>query len=197
MTYAELLDFLAATSKRSDLTAVMPTFVQLADSRLNRDLRLRRQVVNTTLTTTAGAQSVTLPADWLETENLTVSASPPRPVQLVTPEQLDAKFPAGTFTGVPAFATIVGNSMQFGPTPDAAYGVSMDYYQRFDATAGNWVLTNHPGVYIAAAMAELCLYTMDERFVLWDAKYQAEQAALQEADDIGIRSGSALRVRSL
>ncbi len=113
----------------------------------------------------------------------------------------DRKFPNGYVTGQPVVYTIVGDAIQFGPTPDAVYTVSLDYYQRFAAlstTPTNWLLTNHPGVYLFGALAEGAPYLMeDERTPLWDTKYRAEVAALQQADDAALRSGSAMRVRTL
>ena len=82
--------------------------------------------------------------------------------------------------------------------PDGVYAVTLDYYARFAAlsvTPTNWLLTNHPGIYLSGAMAELNLYLADDRVALWDQKYRAEVAALQDADDQSLRSGSAMRVR--
>jgi hypothetical protein len=89
--------------------------------------------------------------------------------------------------------------MELGPTPDSAYSISIDYYAKIPAlstAATNWLMTGHPGVYLSAAMAELCLYLQDDqRITLWDQKYRSEVAALQESDDQAIRSGSSMRVR--
>jgi len=198
--YTDLQNALVGFSKRSDLTSQLPDFIALAESRIARDLRLRKQIVTTTLSTVAGTQYVTAPSDFLEAENFTVNTSPPRPMSVVTPELLDVKYPAGTLTGVPAVYCLVGDQIRFGPTPDAVYSISLDYYQRIPALASaptNWLLTNHPSLYLSAAMAELCLYTFDDRFALWDQKYQAESKALQDADDTSLRSGSAMRVRTV
>ena len=200
-TYAQLTTALQDWSKRPDLPAYMADFVTLGEARINRDLRLRRQVTNTTLTTVSGTQGVTLPTDWLETENLTISSSsPPRMVAILTPEQMDRSFPAGVWTGTPEYAAVVGNTLQFGPTPDAAYSVSLDYYAKWAIATSltNWLLTNHPGVYLTAAMIELCMYTFDDdRLTVWESKYRSEKDALQFADDSAIRSGSSLRVRAM
>jgi hypothetical protein len=201
-TYSDLQTSVANWLKRSDLTSIIPDFITLAEARISRDLRLRRQVTNTTLSTVAGTQTVTLPSDFLEMENITLTnTTPPAALSVVTPEILDRKFPSGYANGQPVVYTIVGDAIQFGPTPDAVYTVSLDYYQRFAAlstTPTNWLLTNHPGVYLFGALAEGAPYLMeDERTPLWDTKYRAEVAALQQADDAALRSGSAMRVRTL
>jgi hypothetical protein len=201
-TYSDLQTSVANWLKRSDLTSIIPDFITLAEARIARDLRLRRQVTNTALSTVAGTHTVTLPSDFLEMENITLTnTTPPAALSVVTPEIMDRKFPNGYVTGQPVVYTIVGDQVQFGPTPDAVYTVSLDYYQRFaalSATPTNWLLSNHPGVYLFGALAEGAPYLMeDERTPLWDTKYRAEVAALQQADDAALRSGSAMRVRTL
>ena len=196
--YTDLLASLAGWSNRTDLTTLLPDFVALAEARIARDLRIRNQVISATLTTVANTQSVALPADWLETENVSLVGAPPSNMAVVTPEMMDVRFPAGYNTGKPAVYCIVGSSVQFGPTPDGVYSVTMDYYAKFAAlsvTATNWLLTNHPGIYLSGAMAELALYLADDRVSLWDQKYKSEVSALQDSDDQSLRSGSAMRVR--
>jgi hypothetical protein len=201
-TYSDLQTSVANWLKRSDLTSIIPDFITLAEARIARDLRLRRQVTNTALSTVAGTQTVSLPSDFLEMENITLTnTTPPAALSVVTPEIMDRKFPNGYVTGQPVVYTIVGDQVQLGPTPDAVYTVSLDYYQRFAAlstTPTNWLLTNHPSVYLFAALAEASGYVFnDERMPTWEAKYQADVQALQRSDDTALRSGSAMRVRTL
>ncbi len=201
-TYSDLQSSVAAWLKRSDLTAIIPDFITLAEARIARDLRLRKQVASTTLSTVAGTQGVTLPSDFLEAENLTLSStSPPGALSVVTPEILDRKFPAAYVTGQPVVYTVVGDQLLFGPTPDAVYPISLAYYQRWAAlsvSSTNWLLSNHPNVYLFAALAEASGYLFnDERIPMWEAKYQADVRSLQQADDAALRSGSAMRVRTL
>lgn len=199
--YSDLQSSIAGWLNRTDLTSVIPDFVRVAEARIATSLRIRRQVANTTLTCTAGVQSVTLPTDFLEAENLTLSTtSPPAPLSVVTPEIMDRKYPAGYQTGQPVVYCYLGNTIQLGPTPDAAYVISLDYYQRLDlaTSSTNWLMTNYPMVYLAASMVEACLYTRDDAGVqLWDARYTAEVKRMQDADDEALRSGSAMRVRAM
>lgn len=201
-TYAALKTSIASWLKRSDLTSVIPDFIALGEARIARDLRLRKQVVTTTLNTTAGVQYITLPSDFLEAENITVNTTPPRPVSVVTPELLDVKYPANTWTGVPAVYALLGDQMQFGPTPDAVYPISLAYYQRFTALSNdsdtNWLLTNHPSIYLFAALSEAEPFLVnDPRAATWEAKYANDVKNLQDADDTSLRSGSAMRVRTV
>ena len=201
-TYTDLLASVAAWLNRSDLTAVIPDFVTLAEGRIARDLRLRKQVVNTTLSTVAGVQSVTLPSDFLEAENLTLSGtSPPGALTVVTPEYIDRKYPDAYYTAQPLVYTIIGDALVFGPTPDGVYTVALSYYQRFTALATastNWLLTNHPTVYLNACLVEGSAYLMDaDKAQAYESRYQAAINDLQFRDDAALRSGSAMRVRAL
>ena len=201
-TYSDLLSSVASWMDRTDLSAVIPDFVTLAEARIARDLRIRKQISTTSLTTTAGVQGVTIPSDFLEIENITLtSTSPPASLSVVTPEVLDRKFPFNYQTGQPQVYSLLGSSINFGPTPDAAYTVSVDYYARLAAlsiTPTNWLLTNHPMVYLAGALCEGWLYLQDpEKVALWDQRYRSECAQLQDSDDSSLRSGSQMRVRTL
>jgi len=200
-TYSNLQTAIATWLNRSDLTSVIPDFITLAEERISRDIRARRQVVNTTLTTTANVQSVTLPNDFLEAENITlVGTNPPGAMSVITPEIMDRRFPAGEFTGKPVVYCFLGNTIQFGPTPDAAYSVLMDYYQRLDiaSTTTNWLLTAHPSLYLNACIVEGCSYLMDlDKGQAYDARYRQAVAEFMNTDDASVRSGSAMRVRSL
>lgn len=201
-TYSDLQTSVAAWLNRSDLTSLIPDFITLAEARIARELRLRKQIVTTTLTTVGGTQSVSLPSDFLEMENISItSVTPAAALSVVTPEILDRRYPSNYGTGQPAVYTILGDVIQFGPTPDAAYTVSMDYYQRWAALSvapTNWLLTNHPSVYLFAALVEGAAYLMDDaRQAMWLQRFAQEAAQLQQMDDQALRSGSAMRVRTL
>ena len=200
-TYAGLKTSVAAWLKRSDLTAIIPDLIVLAEARIARDLRLRRQIVSTDLALTAGVQGVDLPADWLEFENVNINSSPPRQLTYVNIEHLETKYPS-TWTGTPAVYTLEGNQILFGPTPDTAYTAPVFYYGKFAALSAdadtNWLLTNHPSIYLFAALAEAEPYLVnDNRAVMWETKYSKDMNELQTADDAAMFSGTALRVRTI
>lgn len=201
-TYTDLLASVATWINRSDLTAVIPDFVALAESRLSRDLRLRKQVSATTLSTVANTRGVTLPTDFLELENISISSTTPQAaMSVVTPEILDRKYPDTYSVGQPIVYALLGDQILFGPTPDGVYTIAIDYYARFTAlstTPTNWLLTNHPGLYLFPTLAEAHLYMMDQaQASIWEQRYQAAVDSLQSTDDESLRSGSAMRVRVL
>lgn len=200
-TYSGLQASIAAYLKRSDLTSQIPDFIVLAEARIARDLRIRSQVTSATLTTVAGQQWVALPTGWLEFENVTVSGNPDRQLNYVNIQHLDTKYPGNSTTGLPAVYSIEGQQILFGPTPDTAYSVPVLYYKRYDplaTTPTNWLLANHPSIYLYAALAEAAPFLYeDDRAPFWEAKYTKDAADLQKIDDAGQFSGSALKVRTV
>jgi hypothetical protein len=138
----------------------------------------------------------------LEFENLSVGASPQVQLSYVTPEQLDAKHPPDGDQGVPQVYTIVGTNLYLGPCPDSNYTVYIQYYQKWTALSAdgdtNWIMTNHPGVYLWGSLLEAAPFLGDdERIAVWQSKFDQDSQDLQTADDTALRSGSVLRVRTL
>jgi len=196
--YVDLQASIAAWTHRTDLTSVIPDFVTMAEAKISRDLRLRKQITSTTLTTTANVQSLALPTDWLEFENVSVASSPSQQLVYVPVEHLDANF-SSTYTDMPSCFTVEGDNILFGPTPDAAYSIACIYYARFPSlitNSTNWLMTNHPNIYLWACLIEASYYTRDiQAGQLYEQRYQNELNQLQNVDDRSTHSGSALRVK--
>ena len=63
-TYSEIKSTVADYLNRADLTAVLPSFVTLAESKFNRELRTRDMLVQAQ--ETSSNQYVSLPTDFLQ-----------------------------------------------------------------------------------------------------------------------------------
>lgn len=196
--YVDLQAAIANWSHRSDLTAVIPDFVTMAEARISRDLRLRKQITSATLTTVANQATLPLPDDWLEFENLSVATSPNAQLTYVPVEHIDANF-SSNYTDVPSCFTIEGDNIIFAPIPDSNYDIAAIYYARFPSlitNSVNWLMTNHPNIYLFACLIEVCFYTRDVAAGnVFTQRYQSELAQLQNVDDRSTHSGSALRVK--
>lgn len=199
--YTELQASVASWMNRTDLGTVIPDFVTIAEARIARDLRLRKQITSDTLTTSTTSRAVALPDDWLEFSNITISGTPDTFVQVVTAEHLNTKYPEDGWSGKPIVCAIEGDNVLFGPQPDAAYTVKVEYYARFPSLAANstnWLLTNFPNVYLSACMAQGCLFTLDKTGAAeWNGVYKSEIAEVQTFDKAAVHSGSVLRVKSV
>ncbi len=195
-SYTDLLASVASWMNRTDLTAVIPDFVTIAEGKLARDLRLRKQLIKSTLTTLTTTRAVPLPSDWLAFENLTILDSPP--LTYMTLDQMDMKYPEGGFSGAPFVYTVEGDSVLFGPMPDSAYTVNIDYYARFPALSGgtNWLMTNYPNIYLYGCLREGALFTMNPSAAAqWDGLYKSEIQSAEKLDSEGLHSGSVLAVK--
>lgn len=198
-TYAGLQASIAAWINRTDLTAVIPDFISLAEAKISRDLRLRKQIVSSTLSTVASTRGVSLPSDWLAFDDVTLSGSPDRQLPYATVDHLSWRYPNNGETDLPVLYSIDGDKIVFGPTPGGVYTINISYFQKFTAlsSGANWLFTNHPNIYLNLAMSYACHYIKDaKRTAEYLDLYERDMTALQAQDDAALHSGSELRVRT-
>lgn len=180
MNFGELKAKIALWLDRTDLTAVIPDFVQLAEARIARDLRMPGQITVATVTVLAGQSSAAMPADFAEAVSIsnTVGAT------FVSPAKLAEL--AGTGAAWDEFTIQSGNLTLAAPAPsDASFTVT--YYAKFPALVGdsdtNEILTNHPGLYLYCSLAEAAVFLSDDaRAPLWEAKYRKETEDIRSAN---------------
>jgi len=200
-TYTALVSQIALWMNRNDLGAVIPSFVSVAESRIARDLRIRKQISSTGILASTTTRAVALPSDWLELVDLSITGVVAPSLQYMTLDQLEARFPEGGCTGQPYYYTINGDSIFLGPVPDSAYPIEVIYYARFPTLSvaeSNWLYTNHPSIYLYAALREGCLFVKDTKSAAeWDALFKSEVKSLQDDDDEATHSGSVLVVKTL
>ena len=197
--YSELQTAVANWLDRDDLAARIPEFITLCEARFNRTLRIRAmETLDISVDTVGGTSTVALPTGYVQMRDISLITSPITQLQYLTPEIMN-RLNAGSLTGKPETYTIIANNILFGPTPDAAYDISMLYYKTFDALTDaaptNWVITNAPDVYLYGALLEAEPFLMnDQRVQLWATALTQSITTLQEQDNKDRHSGSALRV---
>lgn len=169
MTYTELKTQVADWLNRTDLTAVIPSFVSLAEKALARRLRVRQMLTATTLD--VNAELVALPDDYAEWRALALSTSNgPMPVRYVTPDRANLLMPPET--DQPAYFSVEGTSLRFIPAPDQDYTARLLYYATLPVLSAdvttNWLLEEAPDVYLYATLIEAAPYLRDdERVPVW------------------------------
>lgn len=196
-TYSDLQAAVASWLHRADLTAVIPTFIDLAESRINGDLDARMQDTSANLAAAAGVEAVTLPDDLINIRNLMVSTSPVRVLSYVTPDQFRSAYPYGQ-AGIPNYFSMVGGRMLLAPVPDADYTLSITYKAKVpalsDAAPTNWLLSAFPHVYLYATLLESAPFLQaDDRMQLWETKYRE---AIDSVNAQDWYSGSTMRVKT-
>lgn len=161
-TYSDLQSAVADYMARPDLTGVIPTFISLAESRLNRLLQLRITETVTTLTGSIGSRELSLPSDYVEAISLDLTTSGDF-CRLVAKEIAD--LPYRSISGTPWAWAVQGSKIILDRTCAAADTFQFRYRQGFalsDDVPTNWLLTNHPDLYLMAAMVEAHVYQKNE-----------------------------------
>ena len=198
-TYAELQSAMSDFLNRDDLTAVLPTFIRLAESRMDRDLRHYRQEVRSTAV--LSAQYNTIPTDYLRPIRLQIldgSTSPVEPIS--TAQMLQLRGDSYDQTGRPTHYALTAGGIELYPTPNMAYNASLVYYGRIAALSVsntvNWLLTEAPDAYLYGALVHSAPYLKDDgKVALWDGLYKAAMDNLNMTSDDAKHGGSGLKLK--
>lgn len=179
-TYTELQTAVAGWLHRSDLTARIPEFIALAESEINADMRLRLMESDESLTLSAAATTVALPARYSEPIRLDVviAGQDNRTLTYLTPQQMEIQATTGN-AHEPDFWTINGANIQFPSPADQQYSLLFRMLADFDiaTTSTNALLTKYPGIYLYGALIQASKYTADDaRISLWRESYESMKA---------------------
>jgi hypothetical protein len=194
MNYSQLKSNIADFLNRSDLTAVIPTFISLTEAQMERALRVRQMIERSAAQ--IDTEYSALPSDFLEAKTFKITSSRPiQPVEFVTPEQMDdaQQLSAGAL-GIPKYFTIIGNQIRVSPAPDATYDAELMYFAKFaklsDSNTTNWLLTSSPDAYLYGSLMHAAPYLKDdERVAVWGTLYNTAIEALKNADQNASASG--------
>jgi hypothetical protein len=194
--YSDLKTTVANYLARSDLTSVIPDFIQLAEQRMRRDLRIRQMLKVVTTTTTAGDSTVALPSDFLQLRDIHLDGNPVYPLQYQAPNAFYRNTRSAE-AGVPRQYTVLASEFQFAPIPDTAYTIQMLYYAKpdflSDSVSSNAFLANCPDALLYASLAEAEPYLMnDARVQVWAGLYDRAVVNIQTSDDQGEYSAAPL-----
>ena len=199
-TYDNLKSEIASFLNRDDLTANIDTFIDLAETRHARDLRIREmEAVSTSITTVAGTQSYDLPTGYLELRYAMLQTSPYTMLQYMTPADFFRVYNEGEGTGMPVYYTIVGKKIYLGHSPDSANVLELGFFQRATALSSsnttNDILTNFPDLYLYGSLAETSPFLMqDERLPVWSSLYKEGVKTANESAQRGRVSAAPLQM---
>ena len=178
--YTDLKASVADWLHRSDLTAQIVDFITLAESRINRDLNSRLAEEDASLMGTIGVRTIALPSDFIHPLGLWLTTYSPRePMVYKIPEKLTVS----TTNGNPRYYTIDGANIAFEFPLDLAYTYTLRYksgYVLSGSATTNWLLTNHPDVYLYASLIESAVYVRDAAQIpVWTNLYQEALAGVR------------------
>ena len=187
LNYSDLKTTVANYLGRSDLTAQIPTFITLAETRLARQLRLRQMLKVVTTQTTGGDGTVGLPSDFLTVRDFYVDVNPRQPLTYLSPSAFtrDAR---PHESGKPIFYTQRGLEFELAPKPDTSYTIVLLYYAKPDAMSdsnpSNVFMANCPDALLYGTLLEAEPYLMnDARLAVWTQLYANAVSSLAESDN--------------
>ena len=200
-TYTELKASIADFLNRDDLTTVIPDFITLAESQINRDVRHWKMEARSSGQQSGGDEYMQIPADWVESIRLHLTGSGTSAVNLISRDAMADKRERNDDTsGTVMYYTHADGQFQLYPTPSADTDFELLYIQKLDALSGsnsdNWLLLEAPDVYLYGSLIHSAPYLVeDERVAIWAQMYSASVARLNEASESARFSGSGLRLK--
>lgn len=202
-TFSNLKNEIASSLNRDDLTNQLDTFINLAESRHARDLRVREmETIDTSITTVAGTQAYNLPTGYLEMRYVAFRTSPYTILQYMSPGDFFRIYNDGQGNGAPVYYTIVGKEIFLGHTPDSANVLEIGFFKRptelSTSNATNDILTNFPDLYLYGSLAETSPFLMqDERLPVWTSLYKEGVKTANESAQRGRVSNAPLQMSAL
>lgn len=184
-TYSELQTAIAQWLHRTDLTSVIPDFIELTEEKLNRYLRTKDNELALSPTAIVNNR-VTIPATAVAIKSLWLDGYEGSPL---TAQTLETVIANGT-QGLAAMYAWQGTELVF----DGTGTVEGVLYQEIPAltisNTSNWVLASAPSLYLFGALFEANLYvkSMDEA-MMWKSRFDQVLAEVNSASAQGLYSG--------
>ena len=194
LDYIWLQNRVARWLHRTDLAADIKDFITLAEARINADLDARLQDQVITLTTTAHTSALSLPTDMLNVRSFALQGT--RELDYIAPENFNTRY-LNAGESMPTAYTIIGGNFYLGPTPDAAYTLSLAYQGRVPSLVDlgtNFLMSSFPNVYLFAALVESTKFIADDgRLPTWEISYQQ---AIKAVNALDWADAGPMRIRS-
>lgn len=162
-TFDDLKAAVTRWSARSDVAGDAEDFIMLGEAGLNREL----QAVETeaTLTGIIGSRSIDISAHSVVRPRSLFLTYPDIGDEVQLTPKADGTFPYIDDNGEPELWSVDGDNIKFDRPLDQEYSFRFEFSQRFalsDAAPTNWLLTNHPDVYLAAVLIWGGLFTRND-----------------------------------
>ena len=196
MTNLELQNLVALYMHRTDLTDEIPEFIELARTRINRDIRVRENIITVKLTPTVNPSD--LPTDFTEMRDIYHFRNGNRVhLVLVGREQLDFYDNAAIQDANPRFFSIDGLQLETQPG-----GVDVEftllYYARVAELVAdsdtNLLMSVYPMTWLYASLIEGHTFTQDLTLVEQAVTNYTSEIQLANDAAMSAESGAALQV---
>lgn len=193
-SYTGLKTALANWLARSDLSSYLDDFIDLAEERLSRDLRIRATEATMNVTLAGGVAAI--PSDYVQMKHVFIAGSPTSPLEVKESTWLFDQFPTRSSDGKPRFVAEDGANFVFGPHPDSStYVLGGQYWKKpaaltTAAPTNEWT-DNCPDVLLWACLCESAPFLKDDqRTLVWEEKYERSKNRVMTAEKKRTRKGS-------
>ena len=197
-SYDNLKTNIASYLARTDLTEQIPMFISLAEKRLNRDLRLRQTLQQSTYSMDSGF-TVPTPADFLELQDIHLDANPVVPLTFQTVSQFYRRSGVQN-QGIPVNYTLIADNFVLSPEPTGASEISMTYFKIPQPMSAenptNEYLDVCPDLVLYASLAESAPFLMDDpRLATWQALYAEGLASITKSNQDSVFPAQPLSIQ--
>lgn len=190
---AAMTEYLAR-DQDTTLIARIPTFIQFAEAKFNRQLFVRQMERRSTALTDATSSEpefISLPSDFQSMRRVRLSSVPGKAcLEFKSGTQMDEyRFGISDVAGQPRYFTVFGGEIELAPTPDQNYTVEMIYRTSIPSlgtNASNWLLALAPDLYLYGALLEAAPYIKEDgRIQTWGLGFTS---ALNDLNNLGLAS---------
>ena len=192
--YLELKAAVQRWAKRGDINSLIDDFIDLAESDIWQNLRIREMEARAT-TPTGSDRFLALPDGFLEMRKLIlVNGTLQYPLYSAAPESLKLR----DTSGIPTYFTVT-SQLEFDRTPAGTFTAEMQYFRSLPslstANPTNAVLTRFPTVYLYGALFHFAQWAHnDEMLTKYLTLFDAAIRLANKADRRG-RYGPAPAMR--
>ncbi|MCP3999398.1 MAG: hypothetical protein GY727_00590 [Gammaproteobacteria bacterium] len=189
MNYTELQAQIASYIHRNDLDAVIPGFIELAEARINRDLRVPEMQTEAVLNTINGIAQ--LPARYLDMRELWYFPGVRSWTLNSTGRHTLSRYRG--LAGEPQVYSLQGTTIEIAPARDNAEFNLLFWQaeQPLSLVPTNAILDKYPYLYLYASLIEAAFYTQDAELAAgYQAKYE-QDLAITNAEAAATRFGEA------
>lgn len=156
----------------AETVAAIPAMIRLAEVQMQRRLDCRE--MQSVITVTVDDERVTVPDDFAGVKSFRLQTTPTQALKGEKPDYMDDDHG----TGAPDRYAVAGSEFLFSPVPDGTYTARLRYRTRIEPLSAsnptNWVLENHPDLYLYGALMHSAPYLKDDaRVVVWAQQFTA------------------------
>lgn len=179
--------------------ANVDTFIDLAEDRINRDLRIA--AMETALSVTIASGVAAIPTGFRELKSAYVDSNPTSALEMVPLSSLYRDYPTRSSSGKPIVMAVEGSNFAFGPYPDSTYTIKGTYYKAFTALSTsnetNWLTSDAKALLLYACLTHAAEFSRDdEANKMWSARYENERKRVEKEND-RYRFGHGISLRAV